>query len=128
MFSGQWMQKFLNEWNNEPEVANELANIDFNSSIAYGFDGEDSPRGFIVIEKGKAVTASDYDGEDVNWDLRASKEDWQKWFGKPPGMMALGMAYTSRSLKFNKGDYSAMIKDPRMAGPFIKSFAVMGRV
>ena len=35
---------------------------------------------------------------------------------------------TTRKLKFNKGDYSAMIKDPRMAGPFIKSFAVMGQV
>jgi hypothetical protein len=40
--------------------------------------------------------------------------------------MGLGMAYTSRKLKFNVGDYTAMIKDPRMAGPFIRSFAVMG--
>jgi hypothetical protein len=31
-------------------------------------------------------------------------------------------------MKFKVGDYGAMIKDPRMAGPFIKSFAVMGRV
>ncbi|MCK5724985.1 MAG: hypothetical protein KAI84_20785, partial [Gammaproteobacteria bacterium] len=60
--------------------------------------------------------------------LRASKENWQKWFKKPPGMMALGMAYTSRQLKFKKGDYVSMIKDPRMAGPFLKSFTVMARV
>jgi hypothetical protein len=31
-------------------------------------------------------------------------------------------------MKFKVGDYSAMIKDPRMAGPFIKSFSVMARV
>jgi len=43
-------------------------------------------------------------------------------------MMSLGMAYTTRKLKFQVGDYTAMIKDPRMAGPFIKSFDVMGRV
>ncbi len=43
-------------------------------------------------------------------------------------MMGLGMAYTGRKLKFEMGDYSAMVKDPRMAGPFIKSFAAMGRV
>jgi hypothetical protein len=31
-------------------------------------------------------------------------------------------------MKFQVGDYTAMIKDPRMAGPFIKSFAAMGKV
>ena len=41
-------------------------------------------------------------------------------------MMALGMAYTRGKLKFNVGDYGAMIKNPAMAGPFIKSFTVMG--
>jgi hypothetical protein len=44
------------------------------------------------------------------------------------GMMGLGMAYTARKLKFQVGDYMAMVKDPRMAGPFVKSFSVMGRV
>ena len=44
------------------------------------------------------------------------------------GMMGLGAAYTTGKLKFAVGDYGAMIKDPRMAKPFIKSFSVMGRV
>ena len=43
-------------------------------------------------------------------------------------MMALGIAYTRGKLKFNVGDYGAMIKNPAMAGPFIKSFTVMGQV
>ncbi|MCK4708094.1 MAG: hypothetical protein KAU21_05705, partial [Gammaproteobacteria bacterium] len=77
---------------------------------------------------GRVTSAGEYDGESVNWDLRADPEDWQKWFDKPPGMVMLGMAYTSRKLKFNQGLYAAMLKDPRMAGPFVKSFAVMGRV
>jgi hypothetical protein len=46
----------------------------------------------------------------------------------PPGMMGLGMAFTTGKMKFVVGDYTAMIKDPRMAGPFIKSFSVMGQV
>jgi hypothetical protein len=45
---------------------------------------------------------------------------------KPPGMMAIGSAFAMGKLKFQVGDYSAMVKDPRMAGPFIKSFSVMG--
>lgn len=128
MFAVQWMKKFVDEWNKEPQLANELLNLNFNSTIAYGFENEDEPRGVLVIEKGKAVLGTYFDNQECNWDLRASKENWQKWFNKPPGMMALGMAYTSRKLKFNKGDYTAMIKDPRMAGPFLKSFTVMGRV
>jgi hypothetical protein len=128
LFTSDWMAAFQAAWNNEPELADELAKIGFNSIIGYGFDGEANPAGFLKVENGKAVAAGSYNGEELNWDLRASEADWKKWMVKPPGMMGLGMAYTTRKLKFNKGDYSAMIKDPRMAGPFIKSFAVMGQV
>lgn len=127
LFSDEWMKSFLNQWNAEPELSDALAKISFNSVIGYGFDGEDQPRGVLSIQNGKGVTAGTYNGETLNWDLRASFDNWNKWLAKPPGMMGLGMAYTSRKLKFNVGDYGAMIKDPRMAGPFIKSFTVMGR-
>jgi hypothetical protein len=128
LFSETWMKRFGEEWNKEPKLAGELAKIDFNSTIAYGFDGEDTPRGVIRVEKGLVVSAGSYAGEALNWDLRASSDNWQKWIEKGLGMMGLGMAYTTRKLKFQIGDYMAMIKDPRMAGPFIESFGVMGRV
>lgn len=128
IFSNDWMARFMDEWNSEPELADELSRIHFNSCIAYGFKGEFQPRGVIVVEEGKVTTAGDYDGQSLNWDLRAEPEDWQHWFENPPGMMALGIAYTSRKLTFNEGDYAAMIKDPRMASPFIKSFSVMARI
>jgi len=127
LFSDDWMKSFMEQWNTEPELSDALAEIGFNTTLAYGFDGEEQPRGVLQVENGKAVSAGAYAGEELNWDLRATEEQWRKWVAKPPGMMALGMAYTSRKLKFNLGDYAAMIKDPRMAGPFIKSFAVMGR-
>lgn len=128
LFSTEWMNSFMEQWNAEPELSDALSKINFNSTIAYGFDGEDAPRGVINIENGKATSAGPYTGsEELSWDLRATFDNWNKWMAKPPGMMGLGMAYTSRKLKFNVGDYGAMIKDPRMAGPFIKSFSVMGR-
>jgi len=128
MFSDAWMKLFAEEWNKEPELSNALAQINFNSVIAYGFDGENTPRGVLTIEQGKAVKAEAYNGQTLNWDLRATQESWLKWMEKGIGMMGLGMAYTSRKLKFQIGDYMAMVKDPRMAGPFVKSFSVMGRV
>ena len=127
LFSDEWMKSFMEQWNAEPELSDSLAEIGFSTVLSYGIDDEEQPRGVIRVENGKAVSAGGYAGETLNWDLRAAEEQWRKWMSKPPGMMALGMAYTSRKLKFNVGDYAAMIKDPRMAGPFIKSFAVMGR-
>lgn len=128
VFSAEWMDQFMQHWNSEPELSDALAKIGFNTVIGYGFDGDADPKGVIAIENGKATSAGAYNGEELSWDLRASPDSWQKWMTKPPGMMGLGVAYTSRKIKFNKGDYGAMVKDPRMAGPFIKSFAVMGRV
>ena len=128
LFTGEWMAKYQDIWNSDSELSGELAKIGFNSVIGYGFDGDENPVGVLKVENGQAASSGPYNGEELNWDLRATEENWQKWIAKPPGMMGLGMAYTSRKLKFNKGDYSAMIKDPRMAGPFIKSFAAMGQV
>lgn len=127
LFSDDWMKSFMTQWNADPELIGPLGQINFNSVIAYGIDGEPKPRGFIKVENGQVVQAAVYAGEDVNWDIRATEDQWQKWMSKPPGMMGLGMAYTSRKIKFNVGDYGAMVKDPRMAGPFIKSFAVMAK-
>jgi hypothetical protein len=127
LFSDEWMKSFMEQWNAEPDLSDALAQIGFNSVIGYGFDGEDQPRGVLVVENGKATSAGAYNGEDMNWDIRASADQWQKWMSKPPGMMGLGMAFTSRKMKFLVGDYGSMIKDPRMAGPFVKSFSVMAR-
>jgi hypothetical protein len=128
LFSDEWMKSYGEHWNAEPELSDALAQIGFNSVIGYGFDGDERPTGVLVVENGKAIEAGAFDAQKMNWDIRASEEQWRKWMAKPPGMMGLGMAFTSRKMKFMVGDSSAMIKDPRMAGPFIKSFSVMGRV
>lgn len=126
LFSDAWMKSFMEQWNAEPELAAALGEIGFNSVIGYGFPDGDTV-GVLTIENGQAVSAGAYNGETLNWDLRATPEQWQKWMSKPPGMMGLGTAFATGKIKFNIGDYSAMVKDPRMAGPFIKSFSVMGR-
>ncbi|MBF0283767.1 MAG: SCP-2 sterol transfer family protein [Magnetococcales bacterium] len=128
LFSGDFMAKFADEWNKEPDLSGALAKIGFNSVIGYGVQGEDKPRGVLVVEGGKASKGASFAGETLNWDLRASAENWEKWRKDGIGMMGLGMAYTTGKIKFVVGDYGAMVKDPRMAAPFIKSFSVMGRV
>ena len=128
LFSLEWMQAFGNQWNAEPELADALAKIHFNSVIGYGFVNAPTPVGVLTVQDGQVVSAGAYEGQTLNWDLRADREHWQQWITKGLNMMGLSMAYMSRKLQFQVGDYAAMIKDPRMAGPFIKSFAVMSRV
>lgn len=128
LFSPEWMRNFADQWNSEPDLVDALAKIHFNSVIGYGFTGDPTPKGVITVVNGYASCAGAYNGQPLNWDLRADEEHWQRWLREGLNMMGLSMAYLTKKLQFQVGDYAAMIKDPRMAGPFIKSFSVMGRV
>jgi hypothetical protein len=132
LFSDAWMKDFMEEWNKEEEgLVKPLANLDnpFTANIAYGFYGDDQPKGVLIVEKGKAVSAGAYNGETLQWDLRAKPEKWDKWL-KDGGIGKLDLAKPARwgGLGFEVGSYGAMMKDPSMMGPFLKSFEIMSRV
>ncbi|WP_198263568.1 SCP-2 sterol transfer family protein [sulfur-oxidizing endosymbiont of Gigantopelta aegis] len=128
LFDDEWMKSFQAIWNAEPDLKDALAELGFNSVIGYGFPGDDSAKGYIDIQNGEVVTAAAYDGQELSWDIRAEQKNWEKWLNKGIGMAGMGMAVTTGKMKFKTGDFKAMIKDPRMAGPFIKSFEAMGKV
>ena len=128
LFNDAWMKSFQEIWNNDPDLKDALAEISFNSVIGYGFPGDDQATGFIDVQNGEIVDAGTYDGRELSWDIRADKKNWDKWVSNGIGMAGLGSAFTFGKLKFKVGDFKAMLKDPRMAGPFIKSFGAMGKV
>ncbi|NKN34534.1 SCP2 sterol-binding domain-containing protein [Marichromatium bheemlicum] len=130
LFSDDWMKQFKDAWNAEPEVRDRLAEIDFDSVVYCGFKNEDTPRGLFVIEKGECVRAGAWSESEpaANWDMRADLKDWLKWIENGVGMMGLGTAFATGKLKFLVGDYKGMLKDPRMANPFIKCFGLMHQV
>lgn len=128
LFSADWMNELKDQWNNAPDVKDALAEIGFNSMIGCGFKDEAKPRGVFVVENGVCVRAGDYNDETLDWDMRANRKDWMKWVENGIGMAGLGMAYTTGKLKFMTGDYGAMLKNPKMAGPFIKSFGLMSKI
>ncbi|SMN02726.1 hypothetical protein SPONN_1729 [uncultured Candidatus Thioglobus sp.] len=128
IFSQTWMNQLKDAWNNEPDVSGKLAEINFSSVIACGFKGDDKPTGIFIVENGICTYAGDFAGEAVDWDMRADKKNWMKWIDKPLGMATMGMAVTMGKLKFEKGDFGAMIKDPRMAVPFVRSFGLMSDI
>jgi hypothetical protein len=128
LFTDDWMKALKDEWNNEPSVKDALAQIGFNSVIGCGFKGDDQPLGVFTVVNGECISAGDYNGETLDWDMRADRKHWMKWVTKGIGMAGLGMAYASGNLKFATGVYGANMKNPKMAVPFIKSFVLMKNI
>ncbi len=128
IFSDEWAKAYMDIWNSDPEITDMLSNAGFNSVVAFGYQDEDAPRFVMTIEDGSVVSVDKRPAAEIKWDLRAGQDFWLGLLSKPPGLMKLGIAYTSRKLRFNKGDYATMIKDPSLAGAFVKCFALMGKV
>ena len=127
LFSTDWAQNYKDVWNSSEGIADQLGQADFNSVVAFGIDGESEPRVVLTISNGQIVSAGSPAGEALNWDIRAAEDEWIALVKKPPGLMKLGLAYTSRKLKFRKGDYAVMIKDPGLSTAFVKCFALMAK-
>lgn len=128
LFSEDWGKAYMEAWNNDGEITSTLRQADFSSVVAFGFQEEEEPRFVMRIENGLIQSLDKQPADTIKWDIRASKENWLSLIAKPPGLMKLGMAYTSRKMRFNKGDYATMIKDPNLAGAFVKSFGLMSKV
>lgn len=128
LFTHEWINELKDAWNNEPDVSEKLAGINFCSTITCGFKDTEHPECVFIVENGIAVSAGKYNGEKIDWDMRANKDHWHSWIESPLGMTSMGLAVTTGKLKFQKGDFGSMIKNPSMAGPFIKSFALMNKI
>jgi hypothetical protein len=128
LFSNEWAQAYKDAWNADEEITASLERAGFNSVVAFGLPEDNDPAFVMAIHNGAISSVNNSPLEDVKWDIRATKDDWISLIVKPPGLMKLGIAYTSRKLRFKKGDYATMIKDPSLAGAFVKSFALMGKV
>ena len=128
LFSSEWADAYMNAWNEDPEITSTLARAGFNSVVAFGFPDNPEPEFIMKIQLGKVISVNTVSSSEASWDIRATKDNWLSLIVKPPGLMKLGIAYTSRKLRFAKGDYATMIKDPSLAGAFVKSFGLMGKV
>ena len=128
LFSEEWAHAYKLAWNNDDEITSTLRAAGFNSVVAFGLQDEDESRFVMTIENGLITSLRNQPEELIDWDIRASQENWLALVAKPPGLMKLGIAYTSRKIRFKKGDYATMVKDPNLAGAFVKSFGLMSKI
>ncbi len=125
LFSEQWIQELGKAWNNDNLVLEPLEKAEFTANISYGFIGEENPRCLLTIVNGKAVNASLYDNDHLDWDLRADRKNWGKWLTGGFGLTKLGPAVATRALQFAAGDYRQMIRNPLLSRPFLRHFVLM---
>lgn len=125
IFSQSWMQGFADAWNADGEMVDNLAAAGFSSTIGFGFAGDREPVGVVQTSNGKVVYAGDFNGQLLDWDLRAEMGAWQEWLTKGFGLEKLGVSVSSGKLQFKKGDYRQMIRKPNMAKPFLRHFELM---
>ncbi len=125
LFSEAWIKSLGDAWNNDPLVVEPLKKAGFTSTISYGFIGEEHPKCLLDIVNGKIISASLYKNEDIDWDLRADPQNWEKWVTKGFGLTKLGPAVATRALQFAQGDYRQMIRNPALSRPFLRHFVLM---
>jgi len=128
IFSNEWAHAYKDAWNADEDITLSLQRAGFNSVVAFGLPDMDEPSFVMSIQNGMVTSINSTPQDQIKWDIRATKDDWISLIVKPPGLMKLGIAYTSRKLRFLKGDYATMIRDPSLASAFVKSFALMGKV
>ncbi len=127
--SNEWINKLEQAWNHNQEMVDALSKVSFTASIGYGFIKEKKPRCYISVINGKIIQAGIYNNQDLDWDLRAEPKNWQRWLKDEGfGLKNLGPAVALGRLKFVKGNYREMIRNPKLAIPFLNHFDLMGDI
>lgn len=128
LFSAGWMGALKDKWNGSEQVSAPLKKAAFSARIGYGFKGESLATGMLVIVNGVAEKAGALDGEVLDWDLRATPENWTTWIESGFGLTKLGPAIATNSLEFAKGNYRQMIQNPSLSQPFLQHFQLMKEI
>lgn len=128
LFSTAWMEALQKQWNSSPQVYEPLKKAGFSARIGYGYKGEPQARGVLTVVNGMVTQASATNNNELDWDLRASQENWNKWIENGFGLAKLGPAIATNSLEFAKGNYRQMIANPSLSSPFLQHFSLMTKI
>ena len=125
LFSDEWMRTFAETWNADNIMLEGSSDGIFSATIGFGCGEDDIPTGVLVIQQGRVVYAGAYNGQPLDWDMRADIDSWQAWLREGFGLNKLGYAVSTGKLSFLKGDYRKMIHNPNMAKSFLRHFELM---
>ncbi|EDN66772.1 conserved hypothetical protein [Beggiatoa sp. PS] len=122
------MQEFATLWNNDQEITDILEQKNFNANIGYGLTEDRHPTGILIIVQGKVEEAGLYEGQSLDWDLRADFEDWTNWLEERLNLAQLGFVVADKKLQFRIGNHKKILRTPSLATVFLRSFELMSQV
>lgn len=125
LFTEAWMKRFVALWNQDEQLVPPLAEAGFNARIGYGFLAAKNPVAVLAVGVGRAVSSGIYRAEALDWDLRASPEDWRTWLETGLGYERFGYVIAHKRLQFPVGDTRRMMREPVLARSFLRSFELM---
>jgi len=128
MFSDSWLTRFLQLWNKNIEIVSLLKQENFSAKIGYGLVDDQSPLFVLVVNTGRLVSIRRYRDQPLDWDIRASTDDWKLLIENPPSISQLGLAYTQKRLICRQGNYSLLMKNSNLSKAFSCSFKIMHQV
>jgi hypothetical protein len=128
LFSEAWMKAFGECWNQDSEINRLLFNQELTATIAYGFIDNPHPRGIVFINNSVLQEARLYQGDALDWDLRARPDMWKRWLSEGFRLERMGYILANRELVFETGDYRKMLHIPRLASAFFRSFELMQKI
>jgi len=128
LFSTIWMEALAAAWNADDKMLHNLTENGFDAEIGFGFIGADRPIGYLKISGGAVVLAGLYGHQTLDWDLRASPENWRLWLTEGFGLKRLGFTTATGKLRFVTGNYRQMVRNPSLARPFLRVFELMAAV
>lgn len=128
MFSDSWLKQFLTRWNQSLEIVSLLNQENYSAAVGYGFVDDKNPLFVLFINSGRLEKIMRYRHQVLDWDFRASVENWKLMIENPPGIPQLGLAYTQKRLICRKGNYSLMMKNSNLSKAFSYSFKLMHQV
>ena len=128
VFSEEWMREYARLWNAEREMVQELTRQRFNAAVGYGFLDHPAPRGLLVVVRGVAEQAGQYDGRQLDWDLRAGAVDWREWLEQGFDLSRLLVAVGTQRLQIWKGDHKRILRKPPLVSALLRAFALMPEV
>ena len=125
LFSEPWMREFGKLWTNDREISSLLQKRAWTANIGYGLSKALHPNGILMIENSQLRRADDYNGQSLDWDMRASLEDWQKWLENGFSIDRMGYVLVHKELQFVQGDYRKVMCTPMYAALLLRSFELM---
>jgi hypothetical protein len=127
MFSQEWAKGFSERWNNTAEMTEPLGQAKFCSTIGFGYQEEEHPRIKLTVVDGRVSDSGPYtpSEEKLDWDLRATPEQWAIWRKEPLTIIGLGVAVARGMIHFKAGDYRGMIRQMQLAKPFLHFFTIL---